>query len=47
MKLSFLHGISPFFRKGIVLEDFAQVPDLNHSFLPEKIIMEQSPKNLD
>ena len=47
MKLSFPHGISPFFRKGIVLEDGAQVRDLNHSFLQEKIFMEQSPKDLD
>lgn len=36
-----------FFRKGIVLEDGAQVRDLNHSFLQGKLIMEQSPKHLD
>ena len=33
MKLSFLRGISLFFfRRGIVLEDGAQVRDLNQSF---------------
>ena len=32
MKLCFPHGIFPFFRRGIVLEDGAQVRDLSQSF---------------
>ena len=43
MKLSLLHGISAFFRKGIVLEDDAQVRDLfftgknNYKTKPKKL----------
>ena len=43
MKLSFLHGISALFRKGIVLEDGAQVRDLffagknNYGTKPKKL----------